>query len=35
MIVHTSDFAGCVKSFNVCQNWSDLLSEEFQKQYIE
>lgn len=35
MIVHTSDFAGCVKTFGICQTWSDLLSEEFRKQYIE
>ena len=35
MIVHTSDFAGCVKSFEICQTWSDLLSQEFSNQYIE
>lgn len=33
MIVHSSDFAGSVKSFEVCKAWSLLVNQEFTNQF--
>lgn len=33
MIVHSADFAGSVKSFDICKDWALRVNQEFAKQY--
>ena len=33
MIVHSSDFAGSIKEFKICEEWSMRVNQEFTKQY--
>ena len=35
MIIHTADFGGAAKKFNVSRLWSEKVNKEFQAQYEE
>ncbi len=34
MLIHSSDFGGSIKEFNICQEWSCLVNEEFKNQSL-
>ncbi len=33
MIIHTADFGGCAKKFDISRQWSERVNKEFEEQY--